>query len=749
MSNHGKIIIDNNSFVGLGSRSKSGCTSCRQKKKKCDEVHPVCGVCKKRGHVCEWKSRDQKKYSFNINSVIESQNQLKRVKTEAMTVQFKKNLKRKQKDKIPVSGLQLGKKKSVDKTISNEQTSTIDVQKVDGEVQLKEEEEYIEIVRDDEDNQIDIEQAVDRIMSDAQKMDDFISKMIEHVKSPAFSPSTNIVDMSLNSAIRQAQSYITKHADNIYSPQIRSTLSQLASPMFSPSQFIELKHEDADVEQFDLSSHHPLVKIEELDDSKSHDESYEELDTYAPMDESQLLENIYISDSDLINVFKSKELHPYLRPTVHLLLSKNNTLKMINPSSPIFRQLDTTAKMFLENYVTNLAMNQLDIGNNQFFLDYALSQASVEPAILYCLVAWGGMFLVGHDNVEASAYIAKSFKLIEAKKVKLSLATYEFNNEENLKLLLFYVLCFCAEICTGDVNRWFQMLLQSRDILEKYGGLRQFIHMNKDSKVARWILSNIFYHDVMCTRTLEYGPIIPISEYKDVFNNPTYLEGIDYGLDPFYGLSLDLYLLLGEVASYRKTMKNAKFPINFDITNGLCDKISDAEFKKKEDSWFKIFDSQIINCKPSSDNVELLLKHDPDGKLWEDHLTWYELTQLSLRIYIRINFKEMEFDSKDIQGLREKGFKLFKVLIGTKLQTLLGLALLMLGVTSITKKDRLRLEGIYHELLKNYEILNIRVCWEIIRLIWDKYDEQVEKGGKHYVDWPEVVNVMGWNCCFT
>lgn len=860
MSQQKKIVINNNSFVGISSRSKTGCTACRKRKKKCDEVHPVCGPCRQKNTKCEWRELDIKKhvYSFDVKPMIEShkmmllersgkqqrvaKNTTAKIKgNSSATINSKTKFVKpsmkvaKPTVKEPISSEKRSTKQSeldingtngtsiddlVDSDIVN---NTVQGDQGGGSIPLK----NIKIAKDVADTfhandglnstvlkealeltsnhslegamhnnvifndtkSMDLNRAVDEIFDNDNMMHNFISNVVDHIRSPSFNPTTNFLDTGINSALKHAHDIISERR---LSHQVEllddagNTKASLPSSLLSPNfafspfdQFLDIKLTPGgnEVENFVFNNENQsqnqdqnMIQNSDLEvgvlqsksptcidraniqfDSFSADPDNEDIDMdkYLPMDESQLLENAYVSDSDLISIFKSKKLRPYLRPTVHLLLSKNNSLKIINPSSPIMRQLDSTGKLFLENYVTNLAMNQLDIGNNQFFLDYALSQASTDPAILYCLVAWGGMFLVGRDNEEAVMYFNKSFKLIENKRDWIKKSKSGVDNEEHIRLLLFYVLLSCAEISTGDVGRWFQMLLQCKDLLNNYGGLRQFVLKNKNSKVAKWILSNIFYHDVLCTRTLDFGTIISIDEYKDVFKNQNYLQNDDYGLDPFYGLSQNLYLLLGEVANNRKVLKSLKFPLNFVLMDGLEKEINESRYKEIEESWFQIFDSQILSCKPPSDMIELLLKNDPEGKLLEHHLTWYELTQISLRIYIRISFKELEFDDEEIQSLRSRGKILFSILIGTKLQSLLGLSLLMLGVTTITKLERMELQDSYNHFLKNYQILNVQVCWEIIKQVWKQYDEQVTKNEKNYVDWSEVVNSMGWNCCFT
>lgn len=56
---HGKAVLTEVSGASgnshHGSRSRYGCLTCRKKKKRCDEVKPICGLCKKQSHSCNWK----------------------------------------------------------------------------------------------------------------------------------------------------------------------------------------------------------------------------------------------------------------------------------------------------------------------------------------------------------------------------------------------------------------------------------------------------------------------------------------------------------------------------------------------------------------------------------------------------------------------------------------------------------------------------------------------------------------------
>lgn len=53
-------------FVGLSSRSRSGCLNCKKKKKKCDEVKPRCGLCTaSKASECVWGDRKSKSNSLD------------------------------------------------------------------------------------------------------------------------------------------------------------------------------------------------------------------------------------------------------------------------------------------------------------------------------------------------------------------------------------------------------------------------------------------------------------------------------------------------------------------------------------------------------------------------------------------------------------------------------------------------------------------------------------------------------------
>jgi hypothetical protein len=52
------------------SRTRSGCLTCRARKKKCDEVHPRCAGCRRNQLVCEWPNEVSRRRIQNDDSAV-------------------------------------------------------------------------------------------------------------------------------------------------------------------------------------------------------------------------------------------------------------------------------------------------------------------------------------------------------------------------------------------------------------------------------------------------------------------------------------------------------------------------------------------------------------------------------------------------------------------------------------------------------------------------------------------------------
>ncbi|QPG76162.1 hypothetical protein FOA43_003548 [Brettanomyces nanus] len=101
-----------------------------------------------------------------------------------------------------------------------------------------------------------------------------------------------------------------------------------------------------------------------------------------------------------------------------------------------------------------LAGNTLNIGNDIFLVHFALRLAQQNQAVLYSLVGWGGMTLLGSDNKTARG-IYKGFDLTRKRCSSAQNGDKPLTKKDYLILLTVYSLLLGAEISTGGVRYWF------------------------------------------------------------------------------------------------------------------------------------------------------------------------------------------------------------------------------------------------------------------------------------------------------
>ncbi|KAG7729628.1 hypothetical protein KL948_003782 [Ogataea haglerorum] len=245
------------------------------------------------------------------------------------------------------------------------------------------------------------------------------------------------------------------------------------------------------------------------------------------MDESQIVENQNLPDSELVKLLHRKDTRKFLRPTVfHLFTSKLSPAVTV-PSNVLTQSLDETGRLFLDHYISFIT-EEITICHSQesnFFFSYILRLAAQDAAVLNGIVAWGGMFLLGSQNEEARAYFAKSLALVQTRRQQIAA-------RPTLKDFMALATCFLvlvgAEVSTGDIKFWYHIFLQLRDAFSEYGGLRKFFEDTRHANEGKWIISNYFFHDVNATRTVLSGTHEDINTYKEIFHGHKILETDEY-----------------------------------------------------------------------------------------------------------------------------------------------------------------------------------------------------------------------------
>ncbi|KAG7828216.1 hypothetical protein KL920_003943 [Ogataea angusta] len=575
-------LISSRSFVGLSSRSKNGCVNCRKKKKKCDEVYPVCGLCARRNTPCV--RRDTKKS-----------------KTAA-----KQATKRPKDQDLPPP-------------------------------------------------------------------------------APLFDPNDPLDNM------------------------LRDLIHSQGEP-------------------------HALLDTSE--------------DEFAPMDESQIVENQNLSDSELVKLLHRKDTRKFLKPTVFQLFTSKLSPAITVPSNVLTQSLDETGRLFLDHYISFIT-KEITICHSQesnFFFSYILRLAAQDSAVLNGIVAWGGMFLLGSQNEEARGYFAKSLALAQTRRQQIAA-------QPTLRDFMALATCFLvlvgAEISTGDIKFWYHIFLQLRDAFSEYGGLRRFFEDTKHANEGKWIISNYFFHDVNATRTVLSGTHEDINTYREIFQGHKILETDEYGLDPFQGSAAELFVIYGEINDKRKELKDLEMRIRVLELSGdeSAAKKTVLLNQEKHDfclAAFEELESRVLQSRPSFKQLEPISNN---RDLLALHLTWFELHQITMRLYLRMVVKKTDFRDPEMVALREHADRLLDIVIGTRMQSILCLTLMIAGVVHCDEASRADIAAKYERLVRSFEVKNVQNCWLVVQRCWEIEDDLLRRGEPCYVDWCDVVEDFGWEFC--
>lgn len=525
-------------------------------------------------------------------------------------------------------------------------------------------------------------------------------------------------------------------------------------------------------------------------------------DIIPPMDESQIIENNNLTAAQLLLQFRNKSLKPYLNPKVHKLFNKSDIDKFITPHKSILSNLDSHGKIFLGHYVSYITYQLGE--NNKFYLHFVLELAKDNTSVLFLLVSWGAIFLLGEENEESQRYL------------KMSYDNLSTSDENSIATLIYHCISISMKISIKNVNNWYQHLLNCHQIILNSGGVEKFYTSMDNKLIARWIISTVSYHDILSVRCLDYGPVFDIAEYRKILGNednpdleqeeeddfalfkdlqsPMYsmtppeivsmyspankkvskssVYKEEYGLDPFLHLSNELFLIMGDMIKARLETRTYSFR-NHLISAGTNTSTSSSPANHSPSSFdqetYQRFDNLIDQLVPSPYMIRDIQLNEPD--MLESELLLFHLNKMCMKIHLLISFSHYGFDHVKVQYLRNMGIKIFSKLIKGKLHSMLCFSLLILGLTCL-ENDKPNLLANFEILKERCYIRNIEVTWEIINQVWYQLNElgvepRVKSGSpqsfdglaiknspaegdnSYWVDWIEIVNNMGINVCFS
>lgn len=600
-------------------RSKTGCVACRQRKKKCDETHPVCLFCQKKNLKCEW---GYKHFTVNQNGcksrkIVEIQNQ------NDVVLDF---------DLEDQSDKQIGQPSD---TVN--QIASISSNQIDDKNQLIQKTQKIQKIQLDDKNQ---------------------KNQLDHNVQNSH-PHSQIVENNHDSG-----ELITKNDSN----------KQIIGNNFELVTLNGMNDETPIINLPNLSK----LNLASFEDFLNHD--FTEILDFPISSTPSSTFNLYLDETGL------KYLHYFENKVAHLL--------SISPHS---------SNYFLKTFFTISITNE---------------------CLLNALAAWGALFHEDGDIHTVNEYLNRAKSLVQVPQQK-----YDY-----LITLAYYMIALGIQICSGDVRNWYFYFNKCGELLQQYGGVFKFLKDFDYSNDAKFLVANFQIHDIMSSSTLSKGTICSMNSYNDIFKINKLLELDNYGIDPYQGCIQPIFLILGEIMNVNVELRQEWKEI-FDQLDNMVD-VSYQRLKifKKVDEKYQELLNKINFCKPIDSQLKLLT---PDAVY--HHLKLFELHKLTCKIYILLYIKQTQPISSEIQYLLLTSFDLLEQLSESSLVSSLNMPLLICGICSCYKFDRMKLDSIMNRVYSRYKVGNVKKIWDVIKESWRRNPK-----GKTCVDWIDICNDFGW-----
>ncbi len=431
-------------------------------------------------------------------------------------------------------------------------------------------------------------------------------------------------------------------------------------------------------------------------------------------------------------------------------ISQNYFLEMVSPSPPhqisMFPQIDEKGGLFLDSYINRCA-RVVCIGpdSSNYFLKTFYQLASTDNAIMYAVAAWGGLFVEGYSQ-RVKTYMASAFELIQKR-----YPSYEnLSKNETFILLSFYMVVMSFEVCAGDVYNWHQFFHKATELIKKNEGLEQICRQFDYSNDIKFLISDVFFHDILSSNAFSGNSQFPISEYYSIFHHNKILEFGNYGLDPLQGCLQPVYLILAEMNSVASDLHKRKLELdrelrilalnsshlmNYDDTSHL--RQLRIEYYEDANHQFTILQEKLHNCKPNLAQIELIMD---DKKELELHLTLFEVYLYTCQLCINTKIKGMAPSAIEQQVLLLNCLNGIDILVPTKFVSALALLLLICGINCCNPSDRIEMQKRIEKIQERYLVANVLRVLEIIEEAWRQ-----NRSGNRCIDWTDICKKKNWN----
>lgn len=410
----------------------------------------------------------------------------------------------------------------------------------------------------------------------------------------------------------------------------------------------------------------------------------------------------------------------------------------VEPTSPFQLLLDEKG-MRLLHYFQNEVVKTICIlpqaHQNHFYSTY-MSVAVHDEGMMNLLAAWGALFLEGPNS--------DNFRYRITKADQVARRTYSgkvLGDRDKFNMMCYYLNLAGLGVCSGDTSDWYELLQNCVSKLKEFGTIADFLKRFNHLNEARWIVSNIQYHDVMSSVSLKYGTMIGMDEYSLLFEDE---NDFSYGVDPLQGCIHPVFLLLGEIMNVNSSLRRSRQKIEEALETLQYDPQAGGNLHQLQGERMQHYIraskegsrlmTNINECEPKS-NQQCFLDHSD----LENHLTLFEAFRNTCKLYVLLYIQETQPRASEVQLILLDTFKLIDLLINCNLRPAIGMVMLICGICCCYPVDRLEMQRKFAKLHASYKVVNLDKVRHIVEQSW-----VANPDGNINIDWPDLCEKIGW-----
>lgn len=433
--------------------------------------------------------------------------------------------------------------------------------------------------------------------------------------------------------------------------------------------------------------------------------------------------------------------------------------------------------LYLYNYYCETVSRKVSIApttnvDSNSYQRVFLPLAHRDKGVLYGILAWAGFHLGGkwliegtqyaklaarHLNDSSGGYIENESELGASNSVTMGTCLVDPLIDRGAivnKLATLLILCG-AEICRGDIKYWSIFLKWGANLLKTNGGIMNF----NNNKEEHWLISNFAYHDLLASSTVDRGTYFPTEVYSEIFTDRA---GISKGnMNPLLGVSKSLFKAIGEISQLWREAKSGDVDTNHELSRTIEPVSLDETLELGSarnipknyplESRVRVFthislitkkalrlEKTIEALNPEPEDLEPLSQTD-----LELQLTTFEALKLACKLYLRQAVFRINPSALQSQVLCSELIDRIDVLLHTSVQATLVFPIFMAGIhcVSIHEQELMRLR--FENFMKSYGPWNIVRVKSMVERVW-----MTNCMGEKAVDWNAMLNEMGWEVNF-